>query len=108
MFAVIKIEPIFVLDKQLSISIKNKKMVTQHTFSSTTELNNEETIGLTFVETIYAVNNGSSYASDTFTEEEEAEKYSQEITEKMGDECTVYEIDVYQNEDEEYFYFHKN
>ncbi|MCC6837325.1 MAG: hypothetical protein IT234_02190 [Bacteroidia bacterium] len=82
-------------------------MVTIHTFSNTTELNNEETNGLTFVETIYAVNNGSDYASDTFDNEDEAEEYAEEITEKMGDECTVYEIDVYQNEDEEYFYFHK-
>jgi len=83
-------------------------MVTQHTFSSTTELSNEEIIGLTFVETIYAVNNGSDYASDTFDNEEEADEYAIEITEKMGDECTVYEIDVYQNEDEDYLYFHKN
>ena len=83
-------------------------MVTQHTFSNTTELNNEETIGLTFVETIYAVNNGYDYASDTFDNEDEADEYAKEITEKMGDECTVYEIDVYQDENEDYFYFHKN
>jgi hypothetical protein len=93
--------------KEITIK-KTKKMETSHTFNETTELNKEETIGLTFIGTIYAVNNGSSYAADTFTEEEEAEEYAERINDKTGDDCYVVEVDVYQNEDEEYFYFHKD
>lgn len=81
-------------------------METVHTFSETTELNNEEISLLTFVETIFAVNNGSDYASDTFTEEEEANEYAKEISEKMGDDCFVVEVNVYQNAEGEIFYFH--